>query len=196
MREDPRRVCDGEARRQSACRGDIPLTCGPDLVTADAAKPCDGTCKDGACQAPTCGDQKVEADEQCDDTAAAASGACVKCKTTTVCGDGLVWAGHEECDDGNTVAGDGCSPTCSWEAIDVVAGGTSTCALSAGGQVKCWGDNSQGALGQGDLIDRGGVSPGQLGNALKPISLGSNRTAKSISVGVGARRARYSMTAA
>ena len=137
----------------TVCRGDKRLTCGPDLVTTDAGQPCDGLCKDGACQAPSCGDGKLEA--------------------------------GEECDDHNNIAGDGCSATCGWEAIDVVAGSTSTCALSSGGQVKCWGDNTEGALGQGDSVDRG-VSPGQLGNALKPISLGTNRSAKSISVGVNA----------
>ena len=31
------------------------------------------------------------------------------------CGDGFVWAGHEECDDGNTVSGDGCSDQCKIE---------------------------------------------------------------------------------
>ncbi|MEO8903642.1 MAG: DUF4215 domain-containing protein [Polyangiaceae bacterium] len=168
-----------------ACRGDKLFTCGPDLVTTDADKICDGACANGACQVPTCGDQKVEAGEECDDAVAIASGACVKCKTATVCGDGVVYVGHEECDDGNTAAGDGCSPTCHWEAVSVVAGGTSTCALSAGGQVKCWGDNSQGALGQGDKADRG-VLDGELGDALKPISLGTNRTATSISVGINA----------
>src|SRR5262249_17122586 len=32
-----------------------------------------------------------------------------------VCGDGILDAG-EQCDDGNTVAGDCCSPTCTFEA--------------------------------------------------------------------------------
>jgi len=137
----------------TVCRGDTVLKCGPDLVTTDEGKLCDGVCKDGACQAPACGDKKVEP--------------------------------GEECDDGNLIVGDGCSATCKWEAVDVVAGGSSSCALSAGGQVKCWGDNTQGALGQGDSVNRG-VSHGQLGDALKPIALGAQRTAKSISVGVNA----------
>lgn len=33
------------------------------------------------------------------------------------CGDGILdeWSGTEECDDGNTVDGDGCSAECQWE---------------------------------------------------------------------------------
>ena len=168
----------------TVCRGDKPLTCGPDLVSADEGVTCEGACKDGACQVPTCGDKKLETGEDCDDGNANLSGACVACKPAT-CGDGAVYSGHEECDDHNNIAGDGCSPTCTWEAISVVAGANSTCALSGGGQVKCWGDNTDGALGQGDSMHRGNL-PGQLGDALKPISLGTGRTAKSISVGFNA----------
>ena len=36
---------------------------------------------------------------------------------TAVCGDGIIEAG-EQCDDGNTVSGDGCSSTCQLEGID------------------------------------------------------------------------------
>ena len=35
--------------------------------------------------------------------------------TTAVCGDGFIVYGQEECDDGNTVSGDGCSSTCTSE---------------------------------------------------------------------------------
>ncbi len=41
-------------------------------------------------------------------------GPCVK-SPANVCGDGVV-AGNEQCDDGNTVSGDGCSSTCALEA--------------------------------------------------------------------------------
>jgi cysteine-rich repeat protein len=36
------------------------------------------------------------------------------CKTAK-CGDRIVHAGVEECDDGNMIAGDGCSPSCTLE---------------------------------------------------------------------------------
>ena len=38
-----------------------------------------------------------------------------------ICGDGIV-EGHEECDDGNTIAGDGCSwvsPSCMYPCMSV-----------------------------------------------------------------------------
>lgn len=159
----------------SVCRGDMLLKCGPDLVTTDAGKTCDGTCTNGACQAPICGDSKKEAGEDCDDAAATASGACVKCKNAA-CGDGAVYAGHEQCDDGNTVAGDGCSADCKWEPVDIAAGDVSTCARSKNGVVKCWGGNLHGQLGVGQSVAHT-VAPGEA------VALGTNRTAKAIAVG-------------
>jgi cysteine-rich repeat protein len=38
----------------------------------------------------------------------------------SACGNGALDAG-EECDDGNTTAGDGCSPTCQNETVDLPA---------------------------------------------------------------------------
>lgn len=39
-------------------------------------------------------------------------------------------------------------------ALDIVAGGRHTCAILADGQVKCWGNNQTGTLGQGDDDNR------------------------------------------
>jgi cysteine-rich repeat protein len=47
-----------------------------------------------------------------------------------VCGDGLV-EGHEECDDGNTTSGDGCSADCRLESPSVVCEGIPTVAGTA-----------------------------------------------------------------
>ena len=64
-----------------------------------------------------------------------------------------------------------------------VSGGTSTtCAVLDNGDLKCWGSNTQGMLGQGDTTDRGG-SPGDLGDNLTAIDLGTGRTAVSVHAG-------------
>lgn len=55
-------------------------------------------------------------------------------------------------------------------AIAIAAGNYHSCALFEGGDVKCWGFNDQGQLGQGDALNRG-VSAGQIA-ALAPIPLG------------------------
>jgi alpha-tubulin suppressor-like RCC1 family protein len=41
------------------------------------------------------------------------------------------------------------------EAIDIAAAGRTTCAVIPGGLIKCWGANTSGQLGQGDLVNRG-----------------------------------------
>ncbi len=47
------------------------------------------------------------------------------------------------------------------------------------GQVKCWGYNTQGQLGQGDT-DHRGIEPNQMGSDLPFIDLGTDRTVKFI----------------
>jgi len=56
------------------------------------------------------------------------------------------------------------------EVASVSAGFSHTCALLRSGRVKCFGRNSFGLLGVGDLLDRGG-SPGSMGDALPPVLL-------------------------
>ncbi len=57
-----------------------------------------------------------------------------------------------------------------------------TCALLDHGQVKCWGKNDFGQLGLGDTTNRGD-NAGEMGDALAPVSLGSERTAIGIRTG-------------
>ena len=56
--------------------------------------------------------------------------------------------------------------------IQIDCGHCFTCALSTGGNVKCWGDNAYGQLGQGDSVDRGSVQSG-MGDNLTIIDLGT-----------------------
>lgn len=67
-------------------------------------------------------------------------------------------------------------------AKELATGAAHVCALLEDGSVKCWGWNDDGQLGQGDRRDRGSALS-DLAEALKPVSLGSGRTAKSIVTG-------------
>ena len=116
--------------------------CGNGVV--DPGESCDegpannptGACTD-ACEKAQCGDSKVEAGvEECDPGSQPGSSSPVTddpdcnsdCKLTR-CGDGTKQENPttrppEQCDDGNTVAGDGCSPTCQIESVTCPASGT------------------------------------------------------------------------
>ena len=64
-------------------------------------------------------------------------------------------------------------------AVGIALGGDSSCALLDNGQVKCWGINSSGGLGQGDLDNRGDGA-GEMGDNLLAVDLGTGRTARAI----------------
>lgn len=72
-------------------------------------------------------------------------------------------------------------------ALDVVAGDTHVCALLDNHDVKCWGDNGFGHLGQGDTMTRGAGLPGDpgMGDGLPKVNLGTGRAA--VAVAAGAR---------
>ena len=67
-------------------------------------------------------------------------------------------------------------------ATAITAGGNFTCALLDNGSLKCWGGNSIGQLGLGD-VDARGDGPGEMGDNLPTIDLGTDRTATAISTG-------------
>lgn len=69
-------------------------------------------------------------------------------------------------------------------AAELTVGANFTCARTTDGRVKCWGANENGQLGLGDSIFRGGV-PGQMGNALPLVDLGTGLTALSVRAGSG-----------
>ncbi|NOU34246.1 MAG: hypothetical protein HOO96_40660 [Polyangiaceae bacterium] len=64
----------------------------------------------------------------------------------------------------------------------VAAGGEHTCAILDNDELKCWGSNSSGQLGYGDLNARGDAG-GEMGGALKPVDLGPGRKARAIGAG-------------
>lgn len=69
-------------------------------------------------------------------------------------------------------------------ATALAAGTAHVCALLDDGSVKCWGAGSNGALGSGTTNDRGN-QPGQMGDAMLPVPLGTGRTATALAAGQG-----------
>lgn len=57
-----------------------------------------------------------------------------------------------------------------YQALDLVTRNTSNCALLTSSQIKCWGNNSNGQLGYGDVTMRGN-SAGSIGDSLLSLSL-------------------------
>jgi alpha-tubulin suppressor-like RCC1 family protein/fibronectin type 3 domain-containing protein len=74
-------------------------------------------------------------------------------------------------------------------ATALAPGGAYTCALLDNGTVKCWGHNGVGQLGLGDTAHRGD-GPGEMGDSLPTVSLGTGRTATALAAGSGHTCAR------
>src|SRR5262249_2915630 len=58
----------------------------------------------------------------------------------------------------------------------ITAGNGFACARLDNAAVKCWGNNSMGQLGQGDVNNRGD-NTGEMGDALGAVALGTGRSA-------------------
>ena len=67
-------------------------------------------------------------------------------------------------------------------AFTVMAGELHTCAVLDNSKAKCWGHNASGELGLGDTNARGD-GPGQMGDALPTVELGTGRTATEVGGG-------------
>jgi alpha-tubulin suppressor-like RCC1 family protein len=64
----------------------------------------------------------------------------------------------------------------------IFTGQTHTCAILDDDSTKCWGSNTYGQLGLGDVLARGD-SVGEMGDALPALNLGTGKYAKSLALG-------------
>lgn len=86
-------------------------TSDPSAGTGDASTTADGS--SGEPTMPACGDGTVDADELCDDGNDDDTDACLSSCVPASCGDAVVQAGVEACDDGiNDGSYGGCNPGC------------------------------------------------------------------------------------
>jgi alpha-tubulin suppressor-like RCC1 family protein len=68
-------------------------------------------------------------------------------------------------------------------AVALALGSSYTCAILDNGNVKCWGYNFHGQLGQSDQANRGD-EPNEMGNNLPSVNFGPGRTATGIAAGL------------
>lgn len=190
--------CAGKSQGFTFCEGvDELRTCGTDLVSA-ASKTCAGTCAAGACVAASCGDKKTQSGEECDDGNAVAGDGCEPstCHSSAVVSfalglshscallrDGYVrcWGNNDlgQLGQGNTTYLAEKQPY-EVPVVDVggsvtalAAGWDHTCALLTDGSVRCWGRNSEGELGLGNVTSQQSKTPRSIG----AIQLGEKATA-------------------
>ncbi len=120
--EDAVEACDdGNLDNTDACLNDCNLAACGDLWIHDGTETCDDGntdagdgCSSSCLPESGCGDGILDDGEECDDANQDTTDDCVDC-VDAGCGDGFVHSGFEECDDGNAVAGDGCSSICEIE---------------------------------------------------------------------------------
>lgn len=164
--------CAGHQVGYTFCVADELRRCTEDRTNVKHA-PCCGACVNGSCEAPRCGNGKVEPNEACDDNNTLAGDGCEPdCKPSEIVelsagGDhtcALLRAGAVRCWGDNEFGqlGLGSSADVATKepfqhgltalgapAVALASGAHHSCALLRGGAVRCWGKNDSGQLGLG-----------------------------------------------
>ncbi len=198
------RTCDVRTGEFGACTGEVvpaDEVCDPAQLDEDC---------DGADPVPCCGDGVMSGGEGCDDGDTVDNGCSSSCTEQRVLelspggshACAILTGGIVKCwgngDRGRLGLGDvelrGDMPGEMGEklpavdlgvgqvAAEISAGVEHTCALLAGGRIKCWGSNLDGQLGLGDSKDRGDA-PGEMGDALPFVDLGQGVKATAVTAG-------------
>ena len=81
----------------SSTTGDATATAGDETTGAEATS---GPTTDPTGPDPFCGDSNLDAGEECDDGNQSNGDGCLGDCTIATCGDGVIWIGVEDCDDG------------------------------------------------------------------------------------------------
>ncbi len=125
--------------------------CDDGTLNGNGQSPCTA-----GCELNICGDLYLYLpNESCDEGLFATTTCDVDC-TSVVCGDGLVnEEAQEECDDGDAVDDNGCSNACYPTVDELSVGDGHACVLGPAGNVRCWGENTFGRLGYGNLANIG-----------------------------------------
>jgi cysteine-rich repeat protein len=145
-------VCDPSLGEDQTCAGVGKDCLGPaTLVICASTSPCSGSTRNFCCPGNQCSGDPLSGTsfdidcaccgdslpgnlpgEQCDPSGSACNGGVGTCDTqcqctpNPFCGDGVQNQPTEQCDDGNTVSGDGCSSTCQTEVIPICGDGVVT----------------------------------------------------------------------
>lgn len=138
-----------------------------------------------------CGDSIVESSyEDCDDGNNISGDGCNAVCSDEFCGDSIINDSDEHCDDDSTTLGDGCNANCEIE-IPVITNSRSifdlgqfhTCLKNvSSNQLKCFGKNDQGQLGQGNTANiSNGVGPSLA--SISNINLGKGKTVQKVASG-------------
>ena len=203
------RTCDPALNDYGPCEGEV-VPAVEDCDPAHLDEDCDGKVdEDGPSCA--CGDDIVSAGELCDDGDTLDNGCAADCASEQrvleiAIGDrhncALLTGGRVKCwgegESGKTGHGDtlarGDDPGemgaglaftdlgAGQTATAISAGKTHSCAVLAGGKLKCWGHNTVGQLGLGDTQNRGD-QPNEMGDALPFVDLGDGAVVAAVSAG-------------